>query len=46
MDLDAILYINLAHRTDRKEHILHEIHKMTNENIHRIDAIIKEIMEL
>ena len=26
--IDAILYINLAHRTDRKEHILHEIHKL------------------
>ena len=42
MDIDAILYINLAHRTDRKEHILHEIHKMTNENIHRIDAIKRD----
>lgn len=42
--IDAILYINLAHRTDRKEHILHEIHKICKDTskIHRIDAIKKE----
>lgn len=39
--IDAIVYINLAHRTDRNEHILNEIHKICNDNskIHRIDAI-------
>ena len=39
--IDAILYINLAHRTDRNEHILNEIHKISDDNskIHRIDAI-------
>lgn len=43
--IDAVLYINLAHRTDRNEHILHEIHKIPNlyhEKIHRIDAIKME----
>ena len=40
-NIDAILYINLEHRTDRKQHILKEIHKIcTNTSkIHRIDAI-------
>jgi GR25 family glycosyltransferase involved in LPS biosynthesis len=39
--IDAILYINLAHRTDRNEHILNEIHKICKDDskIHRIDAI-------
>lgn len=39
--IDAILYINLAHRTDRKEHVLREIHKICDDDqkIHRIDAI-------
>ena len=42
--IDAILYINLAHRTDRNEHILHEIHKLCTDDskIHRIDAIKRE----
>ena len=42
--IDAILYINLAHRTDRNEHILHEIHKLCTDGskIHRIDAIKRE----
>ena len=42
--LDAILYINLAHRTDRKEHVIHEIHKICADDskIHRIDAIRTE----
>ena len=41
--IDAILYINLAHRTDRKEHILHEIATIWNDHpsIHRIDAIAR-----
>jgi glycosyl transferase family 25 len=41
IEIDAILYINLAHRTDRNEHISNEIHKICNDNskIHRIDAI-------
>lgn len=42
--IDAILYINLEHRTDRKEHVLHEIHKICADDskIHRIDAIRTE----
>jgi len=42
--IDAILYINLAHRTDRKEHVIHEIHKICGDDskIHRIDAIRTE----
>jgi hypothetical protein len=42
--IDAILYINLAHRTDRKEHVIHEIHKICRDDskIHRIDAIRTE----
>jgi len=41
MYIDAILYINLKHRTDRNKHILNEIHKICKDNskIHRIDAI-------
>jgi GR25 family glycosyltransferase involved in LPS biosynthesis len=39
--IDAILYINLEHRHDRKEHILNEIKKIDSElsKVHRIDAI-------
>lgn len=39
--IDAILYINLEHRTDRNQHILSEIHKVCDDitKIHRIDAI-------
>uniref|UniRef100_A0A6C0KWT7 Glycosyltransferase n=1 Tax=viral metagenome TaxID=1070528 RepID=A0A6C0KWT7_9ZZZZ len=39
--IDAILYINLEHRTDRNEHILAEIAKICQDpsKIHRIDAI-------
>jgi len=37
--IDAVLYINLEHRTDRKVHILHELRALPIENIHRIDAI-------
>jgi len=42
--IDAILYINLAHRTDRNEHVIHEIHKICGDDskIHRIDAIRTE----
>jgi GR25 family glycosyltransferase involved in LPS biosynthesis len=42
--IDAILYINLAHRTDRKEHVLREIHKICTDDskIHRMDAIRAE----
>jgi hypothetical protein len=44
MNIDAILYINLEHRTDRKEHVLREIHKLCKDDskIHRIDAIKRE----
>ena len=39
--IDAILYINLAHRTDRNDHIIQEIHKLCTDSlkIHRIDAV-------
>ena len=39
--IDAILYINLAHRIDRNEHIIQEINKLCTDplKIHRIDAI-------
>ena len=39
--IDAILYINLAHRNDRKEHILFELEKcgVDSSKIHRIDAV-------
>jgi len=39
--VDAVLYINLAHRTDRKEHLLNELHKwgIETSKIHRIDAV-------
>lgn len=42
--LDAILYINLAHRTDRNTHVLAEIHKICTDpsKIHRMDAIRTE----
>ena len=42
--IDAILYINLEHRTDRKEHILHEINKLGKDTscIHRIDAVKRD----
>jgi len=42
--IDAILYINLEHRTDRNEHILREIHKISKDDskIHRIDAIKRD----
>jgi len=40
--IDAVLYINLEHRKDRNEHILHEIHKITHKNIHRIDAVKRD----
>ncbi len=41
--IDAILYINLEHRTDRNTHILKEIRKLCKDDkkIHRIDAIYK-----
>ena len=41
---DAVLYINLAHRTDRKELILQEIQKIKNideSQIYRIDAVLE-----
>ena len=39
--IDGILYINLAHRTDRKEHIEKELNKLSPicNNIERIDAV-------
>jgi GR25 family glycosyltransferase involved in LPS biosynthesis len=40
-EIDAILYINLAHRTDRNTHILSELQKcgIDSSKIHRIDAV-------
>jgi hypothetical protein len=39
--LDAIIYINLAHREDRKQHVLNEIQKINPslDRVHRIDAL-------
>ena len=39
--LDAILYINLAHRADRNEHVLAEIRKINPslDRAHRLDAV-------
>lgn len=39
--IDIIYYINLHHRTDRKEHLLNELNKMNIpiEKIHRIEAV-------
>jgi GR25 family glycosyltransferase involved in LPS biosynthesis len=43
--IDAILYINLEHRTDRNEHCLNEIRKMDPllAKTHRIDAVYNKI---
>lgn len=42
--IDLILYINLDHRTDRKQHILHEITKIDPmlSKVHRIDAVYNQ----
>jgi GR25 family glycosyltransferase involved in LPS biosynthesis len=40
--VDSVLYINLAHRTDRNEHILNELEKHLGNSsipVHRIDAV-------
>ena len=39
--IDVIFYINLSHRTDRKEHFLSEIKKLCTDEtkIVRIDAV-------
>jgi glycosyl transferase family 25 len=39
--IDGVLYINLAHRTDRKKHIEKELNKLSPiySNIERIDAV-------
>lgn len=39
--IDGVLYINLAHRTDRKKHIEKELNKLSliYSNIERIDAV-------
>ena len=39
--IDGVLYINLSHRTDRKEHIEKELNKLSPilSNIERIDAV-------
>jgi glycosyl transferase family 25 len=39
--IDAILYINLASRPDRRDHFLSEIQHLTSDlsNVHRIDAV-------
>lgn len=40
--IDAIVYINLAHRNDRNTHILSELHKwgVDSSKIHRVDAVL------
>jgi glycosyl transferase family 25 len=42
--IDAILYINLAHRADRNEHLLAELRRagFPSEKIHRVDAVRHE----
>jgi hypothetical protein len=46
--IDAVLYINLSHRTDRNEHILAELERIHIDpnKIHRIDAILNEKGEI
>jgi len=43
--VDAIVYINLAHRKDRMAHILIELEKISEmtTNIHRIDAVLEPL---
>jgi glycosyl transferase family 25 len=43
--VDAVLYINLEHRVDRREHILAELGRMgvPQEKIHRVDAVRRDI---
>jgi GR25 family glycosyltransferase involved in LPS biosynthesis len=40
--VDAILYINLEYRKDRKDHILSQLEKLKDisTNVHRIDAVL------
>ena len=40
--VDAILYINLEYRKDRKDNILSELEKLKDisTNVHRIDAVL------
>ena len=42
---DGITYINLAHRHDRKTHVLNELAKISSisTNIHRIDAVLEPL---
>jgi glycosyl transferase family 25 len=42
--VDAVLYINLAHRDDRRKHLLVELEKagVPAEKIHRVDAVKKD----
>lgn len=42
--IDACLYINLAHREDRRKHIETQLAlaKIPSENLHRIDAVYKK----
>lgn len=41
---DAILYINLNYRIDRKKYVLNEVKKLSHitTNIHRIDAVLEQ----
>ena len=43
--IDGIIYINLAHRHDRKAHILSELEKISTvaPHVHRIDAILEPL---
>ena len=46
--IDAVLYINLEHRSDRKEHLLKELSKfnLPEDKVYRIDAIKHNIGQL
>jgi len=44
-EIDAVLYINLAHRADRNAHIRHEILEhlgISEDKVHRIDAVFRD----
>ncbi len=43
--VDAVLYINLEHRVDRREHLLGELARagVPAEKIHRVDAVRRDV---
>jgi GR25 family glycosyltransferase involved in LPS biosynthesis len=38
---NGVVYINLSHRKDRKDHIERELQKLEQKNVHRIDAFLE-----